>query len=532
MLWFGILDLLPEQSSPHLALLHMTGIIQAISLIIALSAFASAAKPPNILLILTDDLGYGDVRCYNDQAKVPTPRMDRLAGEGMRFTDAHSPATVCTPTRYSVMTGRMAFRTGRHIVFQGAGGPNLIEEGRLTLPGMLRQQGYRTAMFGKWHIGLTFLDADGKPIHNNNPDGVGRIDYSRAIPDAPIHRGFDRFFGTACCPTTDWLYAFIDGDRIPVPPTGMIDRSKYSRNPYTEDFRDGAVAPDFDVENIDLIFLRRSIEFLENHAKSSPDKPFFLFHSTQAVHLPSIPAKTWQGKSKAGPHGDFIAQLDDNIGSLLDKIEELNLANDTLVILTSDNGPEVTTTVNMRKAHEHDGARPWRGVKRDQWEGGHRVPLIVRWPEKIKPGSVTDQTASLTDIMATAAAITGFSLPDHAAEDSFDILPVLLGKDSGKPVRPYTLQQTWSAHYSIRVGQWKYIDHKGSGGNDYHKWPGLDAYILSDTAPEAPGQLYDLTSDPGETTNLYFKHSERVKEMKALLDQSIAAGRSAPSRSK
>ena len=496
----------------------------------AVAAQGQPTTPPNILLILTDDLGYGDVGCYNPEAKIPTPRMDRLAREGMRFTDAHSPATVCTPSRYSIMTGRMAFRTGKHIVFQGAGGPNLIEKGRLTLPGMLRKQGYRTAMFGKWHIGLTFLDANGKPILDNTPAGVERIDYSRHIPDAPIHRGFDEFFGTACCPTTDWLYAFMDGDRIPVPPQGRVDRTRFPRNVYTEDFRDGVIAPDFNVEEIDLIFLRKSLQFLDRHAKNSPDKPFFLFHSTQAVHLPSIPAKPWQGKTKAGPHGDFIAQLDDHIGTLLDKLEELKLADNTIVILTSDNGPEVTTAVNMRKDHQHDGARPWRGVKRDQWEGGHRIPLIVKWPSQITAGSVTNQTVSLTDIMATAAAITGCDLPGNAAEDSYDILPVLLGKDQGKPLRPYTLQQTWAAKYSIRIGQWKYIDHQGSGGNDYHRWPGLDAYILTDTAPDAQGQLYDLAADPGETTNLYYQHPDRVKEMKAMLDQSIASGRSAPLR--
>jgi arylsulfatase A len=206
------------------------------------------------------------------------------------------------------------------------------------------------------------------------------------------------------------------------------------------------------------------------------------------------------------------------------------MAENTLVIVTSDNGPEVAAIVNMRKDHNHDGARPWRGIKRDQWEGGHRVPMIVRWPANIQPGSVSHQTISLTDLMATAAAITGFELPDNAAEDSFDLLPVLLDKDGGEPIRPYTLQQTWGAKYAIRVGQWKYIDHQGSGGNDYRRWAGLEDYILPDTAPEAPGQLYDLANDPGETTNLYFRHPERVKEMKDLLHQSMAAGRSAPSR--
>jgi arylsulfatase A len=240
---------------------------------LALASVCAAQDRPNILLILADDLGYGDVGCYNSEARVATPRMDRLAAEGMRFTDAHSPATVCTPTRYSLLTGRMAFRTGRHVVFTGAGGPNLIEEGRLTLPEMLRQKGYRTAMTGKWHVGLTFLDSAGRPVLDNRPEAVQRIDYARAIPDAPIHRGFDEFFGTACCPTTDWLYAFIDGDRIPVPPTGRLDRGKYPRNVYTEDFRDGFIAPDFDIEEVDEIFLRRSLAFLEKHARTARDRP-------------------------------------------------------------------------------------------------------------------------------------------------------------------------------------------------------------------------------------------------------------------
>lgn len=508
--------------------------MKPVQLLLASLAFITSAvaqNHPNIILILVDDLGYGDVAVYNDQAKVPTPRIDRLARDGMRFTDAHSPATVCTPTRYSIMTGRMSFRTGKHIVFQGTGGPNLFEEDRLTLPEMLRQKGYRTAKFGKWHIGLTFLDVDGKPIHDNSAAGVERIDYSRAIPDAPIHRGFDEFFGTACCPTTDFLYAFIDGDRIPVPPEGMVDQSKFPRNPYTRDFRDGAIAPDFDIEEIDMIFLQKSLDFLESHAKTSPEKPFFLFHSAQAVHLPSIPGKAYQGTTNAGPHGDFIAQTDDIVGILMDKLEELNIAKNTLVIFTSDNGPEVAAVVNMRKDHQHDGARPWRGIKRDQWEGGHRVPMIVKWPAQIQPGTLSDQTTSLTDLMATFAAITGYALPNDAAEDSFDFLPVLLAKDDGEPIRPYTLHQTWGPKYAIRVGQWKYIDHQGSGGNDYHRWEGLDAYILPDTAPDAPGQLYNLANDPGETTNLYFEHPERVKEMKTLLDKSIASGRSAPLRS-
>lgn len=492
-------------------------------------------KPlPNILLILADDLGYGDVSVYNKKAKVKTPAMDKLAAEGMRFTDAHSPATVCTPTRYSVMTGRMAFRTGKFGVFTGAGGPCMIEKERLTLPEMLKAQGYRTAKFGKWHIGLTFLDKEGKAINKGGLEAVKRIDYSKAIPDAPIHHGFDEFFGTACCPTTDWLYAFIDGDKIPVPPTEVVDRDQYPKNVYTRDFRAGLIAPGFDIAEIDIQFLEKSLDYIDRHAKKKDDKPFFLFHSTQAVHLPSIPAAQYRGKTKAGPHGDFLLQMDGIVGKLMAKLEEHDLAKNTIVIVTSDNGPEVPTVVNMRKDHQHDGARPWRGMKRDQWEGGHRVPLIIRWPESIMAGSLCKQTVSLTDIMATCAAISGAILPNNAAEDSYNLLPVLTSGDGDNPIRPYTLQQTWSKHFSVRVGEWKYIDHQGSGGNNYERrsefLKGLKQYSLADTEPDAPGQLYHLKDDPGETTNLYFKHPERVKEMKALLDQSLASGRSAPKR--
>ena len=367
----------------------------------------SKRRLPNIVFILADDLGYGDVRCYNPESKVATPNIDRLAGEGITFTDAHSPSTVCTPTRYSLLTGRMAFRTGKGGVFTGAGGPCMIEKGRLTLPQMLRDKGYATACFGKWHVGLTFFDKEGKPINKSGLDAVKRIDYSRAIPDAPIHRGFDRFFGTACCPTTDWLYAWIDGDRIPVPPTGIVDRSELPKHPYSRDNRPGMIAPDFDLEEVDLVFLDKSKKFLAEHVRSNPDQPFFLFHSTQAVHLPSFAADRFKGKTKAGPHGDFIAELDYVVGELLKTLERLGVANDTLVMFSSDNGPEVTSVINMRADYDHDGARPWRGMKRDQWEGGHRVPLIARWPGKIKPGTDTDQMTSLTDIMATCAAVVG-----------------------------------------------------------------------------------------------------------------------------
>ena len=485
---------------------------------------------PNIVFILADDLGYGDVGCYNPEAKAPTPNIDRLAREGMRFTDAHSPSTVCTPTRYSLLTGRMAFRNGMKGVFTGAGGPCLIKEDRLTIAGMLRDQGYTTAMFGKWHIGLTFYDKDGKPITKNGLEAVKRIDYSQPITGGPIDRGFDQFFGTACCPTTDWLYAYIDGDKIPMPPTRIVDRKPLPKHPYSRDNRPGMIAPGFDLEEVDMVFLQKSLEFLESHKQKSPDKPFFLFHSAQAVHLPSFAGRAFKGKTEAGPHGDFIFELDYVVGRLMSKLDQLGYGENTLVIFSSDNGPEVPTVIDMRKTHKHDGARPWRGIKRDQWEGGHRVPFIARWPKKIKDGSTSAQTICLTDVMATCAALTGATIPPNAAEDSYNILPVLLGQAVDKPVREYTLHQTISLALAIRHGNWKYLDHKGSGGNNYGRegeW-GMKQFALPERAPDAPGQLYDLAKDPGETTNLYNEYPEIVKALKGKLEEYKTSGRSAP----
>ena len=309
---------------------------------------ANTAPLPNILFILADDLGYGDLGCYNRDSKVPTPNLDRMAREGMRFTDAHSPSTVCTPTRYSLLTGQMAFRINYRNVFSGVGGPCLIKENQLTLPQMLRERGYSTALIGKWHIGLSFLDQGGKLITKPDLEGVKLVDYSRAISDAPIHRGFDRFFGTACCPTTDFLYAFIDGDRIPVPPTKLLDKTKLPKHAYSVDNRLGMIAPDFDLEEVDMVFLKKSREFLQSHVLRSPKKPFFLLHSMQAAHLPSFPAPQFKGITKAGPHGDFIHQLDHIVGELLKTLEKLGVADNTLVFFTSDNGPETTSVVRMR----------------------------------------------------------------------------------------------------------------------------------------------------------------------------------------
>jgi arylsulfatase A-like enzyme len=399
----------------------------------------------------------------------------------------------------------------------------------MTLPKMLKGHGYSTACFGKWHIGLTFYNHEGKPIHQGDVESIPSIDYSRRIDGGPLDCGFDRFFGTACCPTTDWLYAYLDGDRIPVPPTKLLDKTNLPKHPYANDNRLGWHAPDFDLEEVDMKFLEKSQAFLRDHVRDNPGKPFFLFHATQAVHLPSFPGKDFQGKTRSGPHGDFIFEFDHIVGELMKTIRELQLDDNTLVIVTSDNGPEVTAVHHMRQDHNHDGARPWRGMKRDNWEGGHRVPFLVRWPNHVSPGTTTDQITSLCDIFATTAALVGAKLPDNAAEDSFSLLPIFASNDS-EPIRPYLLQQAFAGKrdLAIRRGKWKYLAHKGSGGNNYELKPELKRYALPDTAPSAVGQLFDLESDPGEVTNVALTHPEIVREMDALLRQSIASGRSRP----
>jgi len=521
------MSILDRREFLKLCLLGCSASIEPSSLLI--KHWQSRQKLPNIVLILADDLGYGDIGCYNPESKIMTPHLNRLASEGIRFMDAHSPSAVCTPSRYGLLTGRMPFRNGTYGVFTGAGGPCLIDEGRVTIPRMLKKKGYSTACIGKWHLGMTFFDKNGQPINKNGLEAVQKIDYSHPISGTPINYGFDYFFGTACCPTTDWLYAYIEGNQIPVAPTRIFDRTSIPDHPYSKDLRLGMIAPDYNLEQVDLVFLEKSKTFLKNHVKTNPNKPFFLYHCTQAVHLPSLPADRFKGQTNLGPHGDFIFELDFIVGELLKTLEQLGVAENTLVMFSSDNGPETTTTYHMRRDYGHDPARPWRGMKRDQWEGGHRVPFIVRWPGHIKTGQMTNQMTSLTDVIATIAAIVEVNLPEDAGEDSYSMLPVLLGKQGEKSVRDYLIQQSFRPQcLSIRHGYWKYLNHQGSGGNSYERSEELKEYIIPDILSNAPGQLYDLSTDPGERVNLYYEKPKIVFELNRQLEKFKVVGRSTP----
>lgn len=492
----------------------------------------SDAKPPHIVIVYADDLGQGDLSCYNPKAAYQTPRLDRMAAEGIRFTDSHSASTICSPSRYSLFSGQQIYRStgGGGGAFEGPAGPSYLKPGTLTLGDMLRKQGYRTGVFGKWHVGLTWLDKNGQRLRGGF-ENSRLIDYEKSTPlvDGPNARGFDESFITPNCPTTDPLYLYIENGMVPAPADHQ-HKSATLPNPggkWRWDNDEGWAAPGYEFVKADLLFFDKMRAFITTHRKSHPDQPFFAVLSTQIAHAPVLPAPEFAGATKAGPRGDFVHELDVLVGRVIDLLKENGIDDETLILFHSDNGAETRHVMWMRQDHGHDPVGGWRGMKRDGWEGGHRVPFIARWPGRIPPRQVTAQMMNTTDIFATLASVAGFALPDEAAVDSFNLLPALLGKQpADKPIRPHLLTQSFQGQFQIRQGNWKYLDHKGSGGNKYEG--DLAPYALPEQAPDAPGQLYDLTKDPGETTNLYFKEEAKRKELQALLKKLKEDGRSAP----
>ncbi|MDC0283469.1 arylsulfatase [Akkermansiaceae bacterium] len=414
---------------------------------------------------------------------------------------------------------------------RGRGGPSYLKPGTLTLGGMLQEKGYRTGVFGKWHVGLSWLDNEGKRLGGGFKNSL-LIDYEKSTPliDGPNERGFDESFVTPNCPTTDPLYCYIENGMVPVPANKRYNPQN-TPNPggkWRWDNDAGWVAPGYEFVNADLLFYEKTKNFIMKHRKETPEKPFFTVFSTQIAHAPVLPAEEFRGATKGGPRGDFVFELDALTGRVLDLLKELKIDDETLVLFNADNGAETVHVDWMRQDHDHDASGGWRGMKRDGWEGGHRVPFIARWPGRIPKGQVSKQMTSTTDIMATIASLVGYELPDDAATDSFDMLSVMIGRQGEKnPVRPHLLTQSFRGEFQIRKESWKYLDHKGSGGNGYEKG-NLKKYSLKEKEPEAPGQLYNLTTDPGETTNLYFKEETIRLEMQKLLKRLKESGRSAP----
>ena len=500
-------------------------------------ASLAAAELPNIIIIYADDLGVGDLSAYNPDSAYQTPRLDRMADEGIRFTDAHSPSTICSPSRYGLYSGQQIYRsTGRGGgAFEGPGGPSYLKPGTLTIADMLKTKGYRTGVFGKWHVGLTWFDKEGKRLGGGFKNSL-LIDYEKSTPllDGPNTRGFDESFVTPNCPTTDPLYIYIENGRVPFPADRRHKRVNLP-NPggkWRWDNDEGWMAPGYEFVEADLLFYDKTESFIRKHREKHPQKPFFAVFSTQIAHAPVLPAPEFNNSTKAGPRGDFVYELDALVGRVLDLVQHLGIDEETLILFNADNGAETMHVNWMREDHDHDPSMGFRGMKRDGWEGGHRVPFIARWPGRIPKGQVSDQMTNTTDIFATIASVVDYQLPDDAATDSFDMLPAMLGKqDADQAIRPHMLTQSFRGEFQIRKGNWKYLDHQGSGGNNYDKGM-LAKYALQETEPDAPGQLFNLTVDPGETTNLYFKESEIRQELQALLKQLKDQGRSAPKNRK
>ena len=456
-----------------------------------------AAEPskPNIVFILADDMGYGDPHCFNADSKIPTPNIDRLAGEGMRFTDAHAPGAVCVPSRYGLLTGRYPFRnTGVRNPVKGA----MIEAGRPTIATVLRERGYINGMIGKWHLGF---------------DGGDRFDANVPLRGGPIDHGFDTFFGQHASLDIP-PYFFIDQDRCVEAPSATTEASSSPDwSPVQGAFwRAGKIAPSYKHVEVLPTYTRKAVEYLETRGKQSgaDSKPFFLYVAFTAPHTPWVPMEQFRGKSMGGLYGDFVMQVDDSVGQVLAAIDHAGLAQNTLVIFSSDNGP-VWYAEDVAK-FGHSAAGKWRGMKGDAWEGGHRMPFIARWPGKVTPGSHCEQTISFTDMLATFAAVAGKPLVAAEGDDSYDLLPLLLGKRAEEVLREATVMESSQGVLTIRQGDWKLIPHLGSGG--FSK-PATEKPKPGDPA----GQLYNLSNDPSETKNLYAEQPQVVQRLAALLEK-------------
>jgi len=448
-------------------------------------ALQAAAKSPNIVFILADDMGYGDLKAYNPGSKISTPHLDRLAAGGMVFTDAHSGGSTCVPSRYSLITGRFAARRKR---LNWRGGP-VIARGRLTFASVLRTQGYRTAMVGKWHQGFTMKSP-------------GVFDYQKPLTGGPVDCGFDSYFGLPA--STDIPPYFYIRDRAPtMPPTETVQArdsvgGKEDWNRIQGAFwRAGKVGPDFKHAEVTPRFAAETVKLIESH---DGKKPLFLYLALPSPHTPWLPTKEFIGKSAAGMYGDFMMQVDHVIGQVMDSLEKAGMSDNTLLFFSSDNGPVWYDKDTKRFGHRSSGSL--RGIKGSVWEGGHRVPFIAHWPGRIKAGTRSDHTIAFADVLATFANAAGRpELPGDAAEDSVSFLQVLLHPDRKHPPRPPILHED----KVIRDGDWKLIATRGGRGFD------ADRKVKYDT------ELYNLEDDLSEKNNLAEKMPEKVKSLQTRM---------------
>lgn len=481
----------------------------------------SPTKRPNILILYADDLGFGDVRCYNpDRGKIPTPRIDRLAAEGMRFTDGHSSSGVCSPSRYTLLTGRYHWRTRLQSGIVNQWGPPLIAAERVTVASLAARHGYRTACFGKWHLGWDWpIPREqaglfrGKPSAEENCTDAHRAAwrdvFSRPIGGGPTTRGFDRYFGTD---VPNWPpFCFIENDRTVGVPNAWLPARLIGNNQASTQ---GPALADWALEPILPTLGDRAAAFITD-AAGRPE-PFLVYMPLTSPHTPLAVNAEWKGRSGLGPYADFVMETDAVVGRVLDALEASGAAADTLVLFTADNGCAPYIGKDRLEQQGHFPSGPLRGAKADAWEGGHRVPFIVRWPGTVAAGSECRHLVHQADLIRTIADVLGTTLPDDAGEDSVSLLPLLRGADAA--VRDHAVSTSVQGVPAVRVGSWKYIAARGSGG-----WGrGGDE--------SQPVQLYDLAEDLGETRNRAAEMPEKVAEMQALLERLIADGRSTPGR--
>jgi len=470
---------------------------------------ANAAERPNVIVIYTDDQGYGDASCLNPNAKFNTPNLDRLAAEGIRFTNGHCSDTVCTPSRYGLLTGRYCWRTVRKTGVMGAEGECLIAEGRATLASLLRDNGYHTAMVGKWHLGMDF------------PGEPGTRDWSQPVQNMPLDKGFDYYFGVPASLNYGVL-AWFEGRHAKVPPTVYTAKKPntrhvdyrimppYQKTPKATKKELGTlgmeVAPDF-IDNQCLTrFTDKAIQWIETKAADAKNgKPFFLYLPFTSPHYPVCPLPEFWGQGDCGGYGEFVIETDYHVGRVMDFLNESGLEQNTLIVFTSDNGPENSWKQRVGDFGHHSNG-PYRGGKRDIYEGGHRVPFFVRWPAGIKaPGRVWDRLVGQVDLMATFAEILGTELPEDAGEDSQSFASVLFDPDSKRERLPL-INHGANGRFAITEGHWKLVmPHK-----------------------RLSAELYGLDSDPGETTNVIADHPDLAARLEAKITDIVRDGRTTP----
>jgi arylsulfatase A len=484
------------------------------SLLLLYSCMTGRKNPvqPNIVLILADDLGYGDLSCLNKDSKIQTPNIDMMAASGVVFTDAHSSSGVSTPTRYGIMTGRYSWRsTMKSGVLDGYSAA-LIPSARNTIASMLKKEGYNTGYVGKWHLGWGW---------NNIEKGKDSIDYSKPVTNGPVTLGFDYFYGFSG--SLDMPpYVYVENEM----PTALPDRETIGNNAPVGDpeydgsmWRKGPTGSDFDHKDCLPNLIRRAGKYISDKSPSS--KPYFLYLALPSPHTPILPSDDLKGTSGLNPYADYVIMVDRMVGEILNAVEQTGEAENTMVVFTSDNGCAPWADFKTLLSKGHNPSYIFRGTKADLYEGGHHIPLLMKWPAKVKkPHSVT-QTVCLNDMMATLAAITGYELKDDEGEDSFNLLPAILNPDYKKKIREATVHHSVNGNFAIRKGDLKLLLSPGSGGWSSPK-PGKEEVGLPAV------QLYNMKEDPGETINLQDKYPDTVKELTMLLKKYIEEGRSTP----